>query len=147
MHKRARYEGQKDNNRSPSKWAQVLENYPALKLNLAHFGRLKSSEDKWEKEILKLIEKYDNVYTDISYRGFDDNGYKVLKDAFQYTKDEGFRSKLKSRILYGTDFMINLIKTGSYCEYTNYFLNTTHFSSLEKDAFCSVNPEKFLFKA
>lgn len=131
---------------SPLKWARVLENHPSLKLNLAHFGRLKSSDDKWEKEILKLIGEYDNVYTDISYRGFDDGSYKALKDAFGSIKDEGFKNKLMSRILYGTDFMINLIKTGSYCEYTNLFIKTQHFSSEEKDTFCSVNPEKYLFK-
>lgn len=129
---------------SPLKWETVLKEYSSLKINLAHFGKQDKSTE-WQKGVLNLIKTFDNVYTDISHRGFEDNFYKTLKNVIQSFKDASLQKKIKERILFGSDFMINLLKIDSYCEYFNIFMNTEHFSPEEKDYFCSINPSRFLF--
>lgn len=129
---------------SPAKWEKALAKYSGLKLNLAHFGKNDSSKD-WQKRVIELISRYDNVYTDISYTAVDDNFYKVLKDIMDDCRDEELRNKLKTRILFGSDFMIDLLEIKSYCKYFNLFTKTHHLSSEVKNGFCSVNAERFLF--
>ncbi|MDQ2086866.1 amidohydrolase family protein [Herbivorax sp. ANBcel31] len=130
---------------SPLKWEKVLKNYNRLTLNLAHLGKQDHSDD-WQKIILKLIIKHANVYSDISYRGFDNKFYEYLKKTIYSYKDSSIREKIKKRILFGSDFMINLLKTESYCDYFDVFSKTKHFTPDEKDYFCSINPQRFLFK-
>lgn len=129
---------------SPSKWKTVLRNFNSLKLNLAHFGKHDHSPN-WQNSIIELIKNYDNVYTDISHRGFDDDFYMGLKESIRNIQDPELQEKLKKRILFGSDFMINLLKIDSYCKYLEIFTNTNHLSSDEKNYFCSFNPEHFLF--
>ncbi len=125
----------------PDKWTKVLDKYPNLRLNLAHFG---AKNKKWRKAIAKLILEHKNVYTDISYRGVDKGYYKVLKKFLDdcSTKD---KEKLMKRIIFGSDFMINLMSIDTYGTYMKYFSETTSFTAEEKDLFCSKNPERFLF--
>ena len=125
----------------PGKWAQVLEEYPNLRLNLAHFG---ADNEEWRKAIAQLILTYDNVYTDISYRGVDTGYYdKLQKFLNSYAAAE--RDKLMERIIFGSDFMINLMAIESYSKYMKNFAQTSAFSAMEKDMFCNRNPESFLF--
>ncbi|MCX7748749.1 MAG: amidohydrolase [Clostridia bacterium] len=128
---------------SPEKWVSALEKYTKLKLNLAHFGKQEASTE-WQNIILKLIQKYEHVYTDISYRGFNDTYYKTLKDLI-HIQPPALKQKVLERVLFGSDFMVNLLKTESYCTYFHVFSNTQHLSSHEKNLFCSTNPERFLF--
>lgn len=130
---------------SPSKWEKVLENYSKLILNLAHFGKHNHSNE-WQKKILELIINYPNVYSDISHRGFNDDFYKDLKEVINSYEDGAIREKIKTRILFGSDFMINLLKIDSYCQYFDFFSKTKHFTTDEKNYFCSINPRRFLFK-
>ena len=129
---------------SPSSWGKVLRNYPMLKLNLAHFGKQENS-NRWEKGVIELIKAYDNVYTDISHRGFDDAFYKSLKNTIRSFDDKALVQKMKKRILFGSDFMINLFKIDSYCKYYDVFISTKHFTTHEKEGFCCSNPQSFLF--
>jgi hypothetical protein len=129
---------------SPLKWKKVLNRYPSLKLNLAHFGK-KGKSTEWQNEIINLIKTYDNVYTDISYRGFDDSFYKDLKNIVKGLGNKKNITKLKDRILFGSDFMINLLETDSYCKYYDLFISTKHFSENDKNLMCSLNPQSFLF--
>ncbi|TYQ16187.1 UNVERIFIED_CONTAM: putative metal-dependent hydrolase of the TIM-barrel fold [Acetivibrio alkalicellulosi] len=137
---------QMENLTSPAKWENVLKVYSSLKINLAHFGKQDHSTE-WQNKILELIITYDNIYSDISHRGFDDNFYMDFKNLLDNYKDEHIKKKIKERILFGSDFMVNLLKTDSYCEYFEVFSKTKHFSSEDKDLFCSANPERFLFKS
>lgn len=130
---------------SPAKWENVLKNYSRLILNLAHFGK-HNHTDEWQKKILEFIINYANVYSDISHRGFDDDFYKNLKEVINSYKDNQIREKIKKRILFGSDFMINLLKIDSYCKYFEIFSNTKHFTPEEKNYFCSINPQRFLFR-
>jgi len=129
---------------SPARWEKVLEYYPSLKINLAHFGYLthvlglfRSSD--WQNQIINLINKYQNVYTDFSCRGFNDDYYRYLKKIICANHN------LLNHILFGTDFMINLLWIDSYNEYLNKFRTTESLKPYKKDLFCSTNPWHFLF--
>lgn len=125
----------------PDKWSKVLATYPDLRLNLAHFG---GDNKKWQRSVADLILKHKNVYTDISYRGVDKKYYDNLRKLLDsYSSDE--REKLMERIIFGSDFMINLMAIESYSKYLQYFTDTLAFSATEKDMLCSKNAEKFLF--
>ena len=129
---------------SPARWKKVLEEYPDIKLNFAHFGNQGNllfifQNRKWQKEIIQLMGKYQNVYTDFSCRAFNDGYYKFLKKVIGNDKN------LLERILFGTDFMINLLWIDSYNEYLNKFRTTEYLSHREKELFCSTNPTRFLF--
>ncbi len=132
---------------SPSKWKKVLEykykdeegkeiKFENLTLNFAHFGSQKNGKTEWKKSIIELIKKYDNIYTDISCK--DKAYYNSLEDDL---KDE----ILQNRILFGSDFSINMLVTGtdSYNENLQDFVEA---KSLEhKVNLCERNPERFLF--
>lgn len=103
----------------PYWWSRVLEQFPRLKLNLAHFG----GKDEWNKyldepplkkesesggypfrqnwfyQIRKLIENeaWPNVYADISFTVFDARLYPLLKTMIAFEKTRDY-------ILFGSDF-------------------------------------------
>ncbi|MEN6320737.1 MAG: amidohydrolase family protein [Syntrophaceae bacterium] len=137
---------------SPEKWEQVLtyddSKYGKLKLNLAHMGKQKSlfsfGQKSWIDIVLKLVATYENVYTDFSYIEFEDKDYKKLKQLIE-KKSEELNYDLKNKILFGTDFMICLQRINTYNDYLSLFVNTKHFTGQDKELFCSVNPQKFLF--
>lgn len=117
----------------PASWRTVLENYPALKLDLAHFGRQYAiSADKnifsirekmkmmpsspWFKSASELMLEFDGVYSDLSFSGCQDDFYIRLNNYIE-ALDGKNREKFLSRILFGSDFSINLLKVESYTEY------------------------------
>lgn len=131
---------------SPERWEKVLQSYPKLKLNLAHFGRQDKllwvfPQDGWQRKMLEdILPKYENVYVDFSYRGVSADYYESLKEILGKNYDG-----LRERILFGTDFMINLLSIDSYSRYWEIFSKDTNLTDAEKDNFCSVNPKRFLF--
>jgi len=63
----------------PRYWAMVLENFPGLKLNLAHNDQTclraathRQAGSSWQPLIADLIMRYSNVYTDCSLSHGDD---------------------------------------------------------------------------
>ena len=150
-------------NSHPRKWRDVLSHYPKLKLNLAHFGGMsagfqyaaagnpfkhlyqtvtKGGDPEWVEEIIQLIENdtYQNVYTDMGFSGVDEDYYQVLAHIFEK------HPHVEERLLFGTDFSINLTDIESYKKYITTFLNTEHLTEEQKLKMCSINPEQFLFK-
>jgi hypothetical protein len=129
---------------SPEKWAKVLEQkveYRALRLNLAHFGG--AEREDWREMIAGLLLKYDNVYTDISYQGVDRKIYgrlKLLLDSYGADRD-----RLLKKIVFGSDFMINLQDIASYGKYLQYFAETDAFTLEEKGLLCHENAMRYLF--
>jgi len=87
----------------PGIWRIVLEEFPNLRLNLAHFG---GDCSDWRSRIAQMIDsnKYHNLYTDISCR---------TKDA----ELQGIRAEYNSsesvqrRLMYGSDFTILLLSS------------------------------------
>ncbi|NMA14025.1 MAG: amidohydrolase family protein [Clostridia bacterium] len=129
---------------SPARWEKVLKKYNRLKLNLAHFGKGRFS-DEWSAKIISLIEEYDHVYADFSCSGFADSFYFSLHNLL-FNDSRKTREKLMRRVLFGSDFMINLLWMDSYCQYLKIFCDTPHFLAEEKHAFCCLNPQEFLFE-
>ncbi|MEN7982569.1 MAG: amidohydrolase family protein [Nanoarchaeota archaeon] len=128
---------------NPESWEQVLQKYPKLVINFAHFGgddellNLDNS-NSWSNKIINLIKKYKNVYTDIAYND------KALK---KETKQEYFKvlnklmkdSVINKKILFGTDWLMTR-HTWKEKEYVKEF---EMFSESKKIMF--ENPLKFLF--
>lgn len=133
---------------NPAKgWSEVLSQYPNLKLCFAHFGSLKGDDNQplatWRKTIIELTQKYDYVYTDFSCSEGDDY-YKELNADI----DREDQTHLKDKILFGTDFSINLFANENEKSYNGYlkrYLDDTHLGETKKHQLCSVNPERFLF--
>ena len=94
-----------------------------LKLNFAHYGdqTLNSgvTKNEWKNKIFELMDKYDNVYADISCRCCEPDFFKGLEEDMDNYKD------LKDRILFGSDLPVNLFENcSSYNEYLNVFWST-----------------------
>lgn len=132
----------------PLHWDKMLQKFPKLKLNLAHFGDAeewisfhKNPRDAKSHvfKSLKMIEKYDNVYADISYSYFDDDNRRVITGMMQM-------DKYKNRILNGSDFFLTEIEKYS----TRQFLDKLQKAfKLDPDGYhllTAVNPYRFLFE-
>ena len=93
---------------------------------------------QWRDAIIGLTNKYDRVYTDISCKSVP--YYKELADLLTANP------RLQERVLYGSDFSINLLVTDANCysENLDAFLHATLEPSHQINI-CERNPEKFLF--
>lgn len=120
----------------PLLWERVLERYPMLKLNLAHFGVTEGSEE-WSEHIVRLMDKYPNVYTDFSC--VSDMAVLAKMHEKYYAKA---KSSVKKRFLYGSDFYLNMLFADSMEHYLNHFLKV--FTSSEMKAITEENPREFL---
>lgn len=132
------------------KWTQALafsdnqSDFSKLKLCFAHFGSestKKKGRKSWSEKIIDLIEKYDNVYTDISCCSGTPLYYRNLNSLIDRSTP-----KLKHRIMYGSDFSINLLANDdeqSYNHTTEKFIRNNKGAT--KHLLCARNPEKFLF--
>jgi len=129
---------------SPERWERVLEAY-GLTINFAHLGKRlflhRFPDGRWERRILDYIARWDGVYADFAncpgdwYYG----RLRTLIDESPHAE------KLRSRILFGSDFPINLLDVDSYNDYLRAFGGTPHLTDGEKALFCSANPDRFLF--
>ncbi|MCX7922664.1 MAG: amidohydrolase [Clostridia bacterium] len=134
---------------SPARWEKVLQKYPDLKINFAHFGGQSEIMGiipvrEWFNTVLTLITKYEYVYADFSYNGVNPKTYRDLRKAVHNLPD-GAKEKVLNRILFGSDFCVNLIDIDSYNEYLDKFSKIDVFNDDEKDMFCRINSERFLF--
>jgi predicted TIM-barrel fold metal-dependent hydrolase len=136
---------------SPFKWESVLKKYKNLRLNLAHFGGVE--RDEWRGKIADMIlekdpetgeYKYESLYTDISYQGVDEVSYRDMMN-FINGHDCEKRTRLLKRIIFGSDFMINLQDISSYSKYLRYFIDAKALTLEEKDMLCNQNAERFLY--
>lgn len=129
----------------PSNWRNVLLEFPKLYLNFAHFGGdfLDISKDaSWSLTIKKLMEEFENVCTDIAYhdqalqKKTSNNYFDILKKLLNS------RSKIKSRILFGTDWSMTR-HTWTEKEYISYF--SRNLNSKQMNQIALINPLRFLF--
>lgn len=131
----------------PDNYRYVLEKFPDLKINLAHFGgydewdkylgnTLDNDEITWYEKISQLLREYPNVYTDISYTMFNPDLFNLLKLTLQ---DE----TLKGKILYGSDFYMVEQETSERQFLTNIraYIGEQDFKLIAED-----NPKAFLYK-
>jgi hypothetical protein len=122
-----------------NEWKEVLENYPDLIVNYAHLGNQDKSNE-WENQIIDYAtDNNKKIYTDISCMAKDDDYYKKVSNIIEKHPD------MEDKILFGTDFVINLIWSESYNEYLKALSQTNHLSDNQKQKLCSHNAEKFLY--
>ncbi|MCG2817249.1 MAG: amidohydrolase [Candidatus Aminicenantes bacterium] len=144
---------------SPARWAPVLERYDRLTVNFAHFGaQARSGKDEWRKQILDLMCRFENVYADLSFIGCRKGAYEDLASCITrfcsgFPDGAKRRERILSRILFGTDFLIHLIRAESYARYLKMFRDLDGGKSgggsiggfFEKRIlFMTENPERFL---
>ena len=127
----------------PKNWEPVLQKYPDLILNFAHFGGsrqwkrlIKGKHNTWVSRIIDYFGRYPNVYADLSYT----NAFREINDFARHRIKSS--ALIRERVLYGFDYYM-VVKEG-------------HFRSIKAD-FDSVmgeeiidtisrkNPRKFLF--
>jgi predicted TIM-barrel fold metal-dependent hydrolase len=101
---------------APERWRPVLERYPALRLNFGHFGHDYGVEDRgapketasaWIYQAAALIERYPNVYADLS-------NSPLVYDAVYATRLVALLAdviarhpKVKHRLMYGSDWWLS----------------------------------------
>ncbi len=138
-------------NTDPGQWERVLERYPELNLNFAHAGvstglqlpnLFGKKEKSWTDRIFDLMDLYENVYTDFSFNGITPKFYKTFSHRLSQLEDAG-RTRYRERILFGTDFMINLMGIKCYRDYYRFYQDGELEPEL-KHLFASVNPLSFL---
>lgn len=145
----------------PRYWHQVLRDFPQLKLNLAHFGGLgewearclnKEPREQWIDSICQLIDRHENVYSDLSFHGLPASGlaesyHRVLLDTIQGLEDkillgsdwyiseaqcplpdywQGFRKMLNPRLfsMMGTDNAVNFLHSDATTTFFPKFFKT-----------------------
>lgn len=124
----------------PSKgWQAVLSNpeFKGLKINFAHLGSQSEGETFWQESILSSMKTNTNIFSDCSCITPEESDYKRIRSIFDADPD--------ANIVFGTDFVINLLWSWSYNDYLDNFISTPHLSEIEKKRICETNPEKFLF--
>ena len=108
-----------DNYTDPRNYQYVLEKYPKLKLCFGHFGGLsewskylgmdiEESDNSWFSIIKNYMEKYDNVYADISYTL---SHFQLLGLLGIFLLDS---SSIKEKILFGSDFYMSQLEGSEF---------------------------------
>jgi hypothetical protein len=120
------------------KWQKVLSlpEFKGLKINFAHMGSQQEGFS-WQETILADIERNRNIYTDCSCQTPHVEDYQKIKAIMNVNTE--------SNILFGTDFVINLIWSDSYNDYLNNFIQNPYLDEREKKLISEINPERFLF--
>ncbi|HZJ88508.1 MAG TPA: amidohydrolase family protein [Sphaerochaeta sp.] len=143
----------------PDAWKPVLANYPLLQIDFAHFGKQytplqknpltvlsglahKVPDSSWFYQIIELMHHYPNVYADVSFSGAHEDFYSELA-TYLLSLEEEQQQRLKGRILFGTDFAVNLMKVESYSAYYRIFENSP-FTDEEIHAFVQTNPLQYM---
>jgi predicted TIM-barrel fold metal-dependent hydrolase len=96
----------------PHHWIPVLEKYPKLRLNIAHFGGDEAWElfvtgkDKtnWVQTVIDLVKKYENVYADFSYTMYSEKYSKKLRSMMEADPE------LADKVLFGSDYYMLVIE-------------------------------------
>lgn len=134
---------------SPERWVPVFENYPFLKVNFAHFGMQYyrkfgiKKQWSWFEQIIEYMMVYENVYADISFDAAVDSYMFDLYQKIQKLPDF-LKEKCLNRIMFGTDFPVNLSKINSYRSYFEKVDNSL-FPDAEINKIVSTNCKTFLF--
>jgi len=99
----------------PARWLPVLERFPKLRLNLAHFGGddewkrfSKNDPDTWVHRIVSMMEDYEYVYTDVSFLlHLTEKQPSGFLETFESLLHE--KALVRNRTLFGSDYYMVLI--------------------------------------
>jgi predicted TIM-barrel fold metal-dependent hydrolase len=135
---------------APSRYRAALELFPRLKIDFAHFGRQYTARlglgaaTEWFDEVVDLIDEFPNVYADVSFNGVEPGYYERLAGALEMLP-ERTRDKVEARLLFGSDFVVNLMKIRCYADYYRIF-DASPLEPWLRARMCSENPARFLFE-
>jgi predicted TIM-barrel fold metal-dependent hydrolase len=119
----------------PKLWEVVLERYPNLYLNLAHFG---VGDPERTNGIFKLMQTYKNLYTDLSCISDPATLEKIL---VKYNSADEY---VKSKFLFGSDYFLVLIFTNDFKTYYDTYVSV--FGQEIFDKLSITNTNRFLFE-
>ena len=137
----------------PYNWKEVLERWPKLRINLAHFGgaftRPKPGQKefmdravRWRDTIIDLMRRFPCVYTDVSYHDkalWPDTKAAYFAELKEYLNDPD----LGDRILFGTDWPMTA-HTWTEAEFVAPFADGKNLSPDEFKKLSCHNPRRFL---
>lgn len=119
----------------PRLWEKVMEAFPCLRLNLAHFG---SQDDgtEWTELIYGMMERFPGLHTDLS----------CITEAAKLREMRGYMIKapeqVRRKFLFGSDFYLNILFIDRMEDYMNQFRMI--FTERERHELMAVNPVEFL---
>ena len=122
----------------PANWGPVLDQYPKLRIDFAHFG---NNGANWAEKIVDLMERPgNNIFTDLACY----TDPEKLKTAKAMLKANPI---LKKRLMFGTDFDVMLLT--DFIDLQGYFDRFNPavgkiFSEEEMDAMSRDVPRSFL---
>jgi hypothetical protein len=134
---------------SPERWAPVLRAHPCLRLDFAHFGAQYSHPlghpafTEWTDRIVRHMVDFPNVYADFAFDGTEAEYYRWLS-GYLAARSSALAALIEERLLFGSDFVVNLTKVRSYADYYRIYA-ASPFSGELKARFAHDNPERFLF--
>lgn len=117
----------------PRLWELVLERYPNLKLDLAHWG---GESSEWRGMITEMLRKYPNLYTDLAC-----TEEKFFLDQVRDLTDPT-KEFLREKVLYGSDYHILMLFSDSIDSYLKMFISNLPKSLWDKISI--TNPKRFL---
>lgn len=121
---------------NPANFELIIKTFPKLRINFAHMGS-SDPNHTWEKTVLDLVNRYPNVYTDLSCYT-NENELTRMKSYWDNSE------ALRNRLLFGTDFdLIYIVEKGiSIKQYYMNFQKVFGLASL--DRMMIDNPARFL---
>jgi predicted TIM-barrel fold metal-dependent hydrolase len=156
---------------SPERWEMVLEQFPELYLNLAHFGKqyykgwLFKPGIVWQEKITELLIRYPHVYSDFSFTGVSPDAWSEVTVLLENMKSREAEI-VSSKLLFGTDWPLCLWlsesatacwrmfldsaainATGAAIDTTGAAIDTTGTDPVLQDKMLSENPMRFHFRA
>ncbi len=136
---------------SPVRWEAALRSHPGLRLDFAHFGAQYSHPigrpiyTEWTDRIVRLMVDFPRVYADFSFDGAEAGYYRWLV-AYLGARSPALASLIEERLIFGSDFLVNLTKVRSYSDYYRLYAEAPLSFELKR-RFAHDNPENFLFGA
>ena len=131
----------------PSRWGTILKAFPELVVDFAHFGERYlghgKARDEWTESIIALMRRYPGVHADVAFNGSDPAYWKRLHRLLGGL-DGPTADTVRERLLFGTDFVISLMKARSYLDYVLDFSESPLDAGLKR-TMASDNPARFLF--
>lgn len=119
----------------PRLWEKVMEAFPRLRLNLAHFG-CQDEGTEWTELIYGMMEKFPGLHTDLSCI----TKASRLREMREYVLKAP--EQVRRKFLFGSDFYLNLLFLDGMKEYMENFRNT--FTEQERHELMTANPSEFL---